>query len=94
VYRTTSKDLVRDVPSGTRYVQLAGGGGGYGPPEQRSAQKVRQEVEDGVISLTAAREIYRVVIDPQTLELDLEATARLRAERGSLPEVRSEAPEV
>ena len=78
VYRATSKDLVRDVPSGTLYVQLAGGGGGYGPPQERPPAKVCEEVRDGIVSLRAARKIYRVAIDPETLEVDQEETARLR----------------
>ncbi|MHC4160953.1 MAG: hydantoinase B/oxoprolinase family protein [Planctomycetota bacterium] len=78
VYRTTTKDLVRDVPAGTLYVQEAGGGGGYGPPTKRPAEKVRREVEDGIISIEAAREIYGVAIDPATFEIQAAETARLR----------------
>ena len=58
VYRATTKDLVKDVPAGTLYVQEAGGGGGYGDPKERSREKVRQEVRDGIISPEAARETY------------------------------------
>jgi N-methylhydantoinase B len=78
VYRTTTKDLVPDVPAGTLYVQDAGGGGGYGPPKKRPAEKVRREVEDGIISLEKAREIYKVAIDPATFEIRADETARLR----------------
>jgi len=78
-YRATSKDLVRDVPAGTLYVQHAGGGGGYGPPHERPAETVRDEVRDGIISLQAAREIYGVALDPATLEISAAETARLRA---------------
>jgi len=77
-YRTTSKDLVTDVPGGTLYVQEAGGGGGYGDPQERPAEKVREEVRDGIISVDAARELYGVVVDPETFELDTEETARRR----------------
>jgi len=79
VYRATSKDIVRDVPAGTEYVQAAGGGGGYGPPRERPARKVRDEVRNGVVSLEAARDLYRVALDPETLELLEDETARLRA---------------
>ena len=78
VYRTTTKDLVPDVPAGTLYVQDAGGGGGYGPPTRRPAEKVRREAEDGIISIGAAREIYGVAIDPDTFEIQADETARLR----------------
>ncbi|MFQ5845070.1 MAG: hydantoinase B/oxoprolinase family protein, partial [Planctomycetota bacterium] len=80
VYRATSKDLVGDVPAGTVYVQEAGGGGGHGPPHQRPAGKVRDEVVDGIVSIEAAREVYGVALDPETLEVRAEETARLRGE--------------
>jgi N-methylhydantoinase B len=79
VARTTSKDLVTGVPKDTLYVQHAGGGGGYGPPAKRPAVKVQQEVRDGIISLEAARELYGVALDPKSLEIREEETARLRS---------------
>ncbi len=78
IHRPTSKDLITGVPAGTEYVQEAGGGGGYGPPAERSAAKVVCEVKDGIISLAAAREAYGVAIDPETLELLEAETAELR----------------
>ncbi|MDP6520745.1 MAG: hydantoinase B/oxoprolinase family protein, partial [Planctomycetota bacterium] len=79
VITPTSKDLVTGVPSGTLYVQQAGGGGGYGNPHERAAHKVAQEVRDELISVAAARDIYGVVVDKHTLELDPAATAKLRS---------------
>ena len=58
VRKLTSKDLVRGVPKGTLYVQHAGGGGGYGDPRQRLREKVREEVNNGVISPEVAIEAY------------------------------------
>jgi len=78
----TTKDLITGVPVGTEYVQSAGGGGGYGRPALRSAEKVREEVLDGVISAEAARALYGVALDPDTLALDVEQTARLRGAGG------------
>ncbi|RKY17409.1 MAG: hydantoinase B/oxoprolinase family protein [Planctomycetota bacterium] len=80
VQRPTSKDLVSGVPGGTLYVQQAGGGGGYGPPSERPAAKLAEEVADGIISLEAARELYGVALDPDTLEVLKDETARLRGE--------------
>ncbi len=77
-----SKDLIEDVPAGTEYVQEAGGGGGYGPPQARPAETVQREVRDGIISVATAREHYAVVLDPSTLELDVAATASLRGGAG------------
>ncbi len=73
-----SKEIVRNIPPGTVFRQRAGGGGGYGPPRERPAELVAEEVQDGVISPQAARDVYGVAVDPETLELDREATAALR----------------
>jgi len=78
VYTTTTKDMIEDVAAGTLYVQQAGGGGGQGPPHQRPAEKVRDEVEDGIISIDAARDIYGVAVDPDSFEIRAGETARLR----------------
>jgi len=80
-YRTTSKDIVRDVPAGTIYRQIAGGGGGYGSPFERPVEKVRDEVKDGVLSLASARTHYGVAIDPSTFEILTNETTRLRKEK-------------
>ncbi|MCP3918890.1 MAG: hydantoinase B/oxoprolinase family protein [bacterium] len=77
-YRPTSKDMVTGVPSDTLYEQEAGGGGGYGDPLERPAQKVCEEVRDGILSRTSAREDYGVEVDPLTGLVDEEATAELR----------------
>ena len=78
IYKTTSKDLVEDVPGGTILFQQAGGGGGYGPPKLRPAERVAREVRNGVISVERAREDYGVVVDPETFAVDLEETASRR----------------
>ena len=54
-------------------------GGGYGDPLEREPQKVLDDVLDGFISLDSARSQYGVVIQNQ--QLDLAATATLRAQR-------------
>jgi N-methylhydantoinase B len=54
------------------------GGGGYGPPEERDPERVLLDVRQGKVSVERAREIYRVVIDPQTWTVDAAATAALR----------------
>ncbi|MBI4775942.1 MAG: hydantoinase B/oxoprolinase family protein [Deltaproteobacteria bacterium] len=82
IYKAASKDLIEDVPEGTVYFQQAGGGGGYGDPYARSSERVRKDVRNGVVSIEKARSDYGVVIHPETLEPDPEATARLRMGRG------------
>ena len=71
-------DLITGVPSGTVYHQQAGGGGGYGDPRKRPVTLVAQEVRNGIISLQAARELYGVIVDPDTYVVDEEATRQLR----------------
>jgi len=78
VYQTTTKDLVENVPAGTILFQQAGGGGGYGNPHLRKAEKVAREVRDGIISTQQAKDSYGVVIDPETFAVDVEKTSKLR----------------
>ncbi len=78
VYKTTTKDLVEKVPNGAILFQQAGGGGGYGDPLKRPIEKVAEEVKNGIISIEKAKEDYGVVINPETFEIDLEETNKLR----------------
>lgn len=76
-YEWGSKEII-DTPTGTVIVSLCGGGAGFGNPHERPAEKVLQEVRNEITSLEKARNLYGVVIDPATLELDTAATAELR----------------
>jgi N-methylhydantoinase B len=80
VYQTTTKDLVEDVPESTVLFQQAGGGGGYGVPSLRDATLVAKEVKNGIVSIERAKKNYRVIVNPETIELDVEATRQLREE--------------
>ncbi|MGE0483852.1 MAG: hydantoinase B/oxoprolinase family protein [Gammaproteobacteria bacterium] len=66
----------------SRYI--TNGGGGWGDPRTREAERVLADVRDGYVSQTAAREVYGVVVlgdperDPEGLAIDREATAALR----------------
>ena len=55
-----NKDLILGVPKDTHYHQIAGGGGGYGNPENRDREKIKAEVRNGVISPESARQVYGV----------------------------------
>lgn len=57
------------------------GGGGYGDPLDADPEKVERDVINGYVSLEKAREDYGVVIEPQTLKVDLNATRKLRRSR-------------
>jgi N-methylhydantoinase B len=73
-----SKQIIRNIPKGTLFRQVAGGGGGYGNPFERPVEKVLEEVRNEVISLERAETDYGVVIDRSTMTVDMEATFRLR----------------
>jgi N-methylhydantoinase B len=57
------------------------GGGGFYQPEERDPELVREDVIDGFVTLDRAREVYRVVLNPETLELNLRETEKLRSAR-------------
>jgi N-methylhydantoinase B len=75
-------DLIPGVPNGTVYWQHAGGGGGYGSPQQRPRTLVAEEVRNRIISAGAAREKYGVVVDEVTFSVDERATDELREVSG------------
>jgi N-methylhydantoinase B len=79
--RPKTKEILRQIPRGTVFRQIAGGGGGYGDPRLRPAKTVAAEVRDGFISVAAARADYGVVVDPTTFDLDEAATAALRGDK-------------
>ncbi|MFC2132084.1 hydantoinase B/oxoprolinase family protein, partial [Bacteroidota bacterium] len=58
-----SKDLINDIPKGTIYMQIAGGGGGYGDPKEREKDKVVADVRNEVCSFEKAKEDYGVMIN-------------------------------
>jgi N-methylhydantoinase B len=53
------------------------GAGGYGPPHRRDVDAVVEDVREGYVSLTAARDQYAVALLPD-FAVDVEATERLR----------------
>ncbi len=75
-----TKDIVDNVPAGTEYFQISGGGGGWGDPKERPAEKVLRDVRNELVSLESARRDYGVAINLHTWEVDWEETQKLRAE--------------
>jgi N-methylhydantoinase B len=53
-----NKDLITGVPKGTRYHQVASGGGGYGDPKKRDRKLLAEEIRNGVITPEAAKRDY------------------------------------
>jgi N-methylhydantoinase B len=58
------------------------GGGGCGDPREREPTAVLDDVRCGKTSLDRAREVYGVVINPESWSVDLKETSRLRKTRG------------
>ena len=59
---------------------IIAGGGGWGDPLERDPTLVRQDVWNEKLSVDYVRREYGVVIDPESLQVDYEATSRLRKE--------------
>jgi N-methylhydantoinase B len=74
-----SKDIVNDIPDGTVYYQIAGGGGGYGNPKERDIAKVASDVRNEICSVKNAKENYGIVFKSDSYEVDEENTAKLRS---------------
>jgi N-methylhydantoinase B len=55
------------------------GGGGWGHPYARDPRLVADDLRKTLITADQAREIYGVLVKPETLDVDLDATSRLRA---------------
>ena len=58
-----NKDLIENVPKDTIYYQIAGGGGGYGRPNERDRDALAREIRDEIISAEKAAELYGFVAE-------------------------------
>jgi N-methylhydantoinase B len=74
----TQPHVIQNVMAGDTFVCQSGGGAGIGLPEERDPEAVRMDVKNELVSIKAARDIYKVVLKPDTLEIDNEATRKLR----------------
>lgn len=68
----------RPLPAWQPWGHVVAGGAGNGDPLDRIPELVRTDVRDDLVSVEAAAETYGVVLDPQTLEIDHEATETKR----------------
>lgn len=76
-------------PKGSSYIVLSGGGGGWGDPLERDVDAVRYDVEQGFVTVMGAKNDYGVVLDPDTLEVDVAATEKARAALAADPAYRA-----
>jgi N-methylhydantoinase B len=74
------KNVIVTVNPGERAANMNPGGGGYGNPFDRPAERVAWDVKNGLVSVDGARIDYGVVFkDLATFDVDEAETARLRA---------------
>jgi N-methylhydantoinase B len=74
----TQPHIPVDLKCGDRLVTLSGGGAGVGKPDERDPEAVRMDVKNELVSVEMARKVYKVILEPDTLEIDLESTHKLR----------------
>ena len=48
------------IPAGTKLIFDTPGGGGFGPPEERPRQQVKNDIDAGLVSADAAKTVYKV----------------------------------
>ncbi|MBM26437.1 MAG: 5-oxoprolinase [Chloroflexi bacterium] len=70
--------VTTSIPNDRVIVTETPGGGGWGIPSMRDPQDVRLDVLDGLVSIERARDVYKVQIIPETLEIDEDTTLKLR----------------
>ncbi len=63
---------------GDRISFVSAGGGGYGEPFKRDPKAVERDVRYGYVSIEKAKQDYGVIIEPDSLTLDLPETLQLR----------------
>ncbi|GAA5236635.1 hydantoinase B/oxoprolinase family protein [Verticiella sediminum] len=74
----TGKVRNQRLRPGDRLFLRAGGGGGFGSPQQRDPEQVARDVRQGYVSMQNAREKYRVALH-ENGAVDTQATQALRA---------------
>jgi N-methylhydantoinase B len=74
----THPHIITRLISGDTVVSQSAGGAGVGNPEERDPEAVRMDVKNELVSLTMARDVYKVVLSPDTFEIDYKATQTLR----------------
>ncbi|HEX5998861.1 MAG TPA: hydantoinase B/oxoprolinase family protein [Hyphomicrobiaceae bacterium] len=75
----SGKVLARQLKTGDRYILRSGGGGGYGPPLERSIEMVAADLQEGYISRPRAERIYGIVFGSEANLIDVAATQARRA---------------
>ncbi len=70
-----------DIKAGDHKINISSGGAGVGCPEERDPEAVKMDVENELVSLEMAENVYKVIFNPDTLEINYEATHSLRTKK-------------
>ncbi|MBI3968490.1 MAG: hydantoinase B/oxoprolinase family protein [Chloroflexi bacterium] len=73
-----SAKVTTPIAKGDTAITVTPGGGGWGNPKERDPRSVAWDVREGFVSPQRARDLYGVVVDPRTGEIDQSETTRLR----------------
>jgi N-methylhydantoinase B len=77
---SNGKNTSQRLRPGDAFMVRSGGGGGFGNPEDRPAERVAEDVAEGYVTPEQARRDYHVVVDVNG-HLDVAATTHLRQSR-------------
>jgi acetone carboxylase alpha subunit len=69
------------IARGSLYSVVSGDAGGFGDPIERDPELVALDVAGKITSARAARDVYCVALDEETLQIDRDETERLRLAR-------------
>jgi N-methylhydantoinase B len=72
------KTMLYRLQTGDKSIDYVMGGAGVGNPLERDIDAVRHDVRDELVSVESAKNDYGVIIDPATIEVNIEATEELR----------------
>ncbi len=78
-----AKVLMRRLAPGEGFWSRSGGGGGYGAPQEREAERVAFDVAEGYVSADEAREVYGVALNDDG-SVDEAGTKVLRSRMGKV----------
>jgi len=74
---TNAKVLLKRLNKGDTFTLLTGGGGGFGPPDERDPERVKNDLRQEYICKESAKKIYKVAV-LKSGNVDTKATFDLR----------------
>lgn len=74
---TNAKVLLKRLNKGDTFTLLTGGGGGFGPPDERDPERVKNDLRQEYICKESAKKIYKVAL-LKSGNVDIKATKELR----------------